>query len=1024
MANERKRRRKGHDEPVLNDHPSSTSSDICSICKVDFYSENDITCVQCDYCNTWYHTKCAGIPDSDVSNLPNLSNWFCHNCAGIPDHQPATALTACWGALKGQEIEEELLKAYSEIVSWRPNLFKLPKGSPGRSFVSEVDRLANAWANKSDLEQVAMLAIHIIGALLLQNPGRKSTPKENKAALTRRLDLWKRGSFSELLAEAREIQKRLSKIGSDNESISRGFSRLMFKGRVGSAMRLISKAQSAPLDVSPELIAALEAKHPPDGPLNRTHLFSSEPAPKFEHVIFDAIGGGDIKKAAKSTRGGCGPSGMTDDLWTRMLCSRAFAQEGDNLSNTLARVTRRLCTDLVDPSTISSLVACRLIGLNKNPGVRPIGVGEILRRIVGRTVTQFLKSDIIKAAGPLQLAAGQEGGCEAAIHAMNSYWEQDECEGILCADASNAFNSLNRKTSLVNIRFLCPEFSIFLIDIYRLPSKLFLYNGKYVMSREGTTQGDNAAAPFYSISLYPLMNDLSSIVEFQLFYADDGAGAGHIDNLKRWWDKLCERGPGYGYFPNGAKSILLVKPQHLSRAQEVFDGTGVVVTVEGVRYLGSPIGTPEFKATFVSEKVNEWCSQVELLSTIALCEPQCAYSGFSFGLSKKWLFLMRTTSEISTLFDHLEETISSSFLPALLGPNIPQHLRSVLSLPARDGGLGIHITPSQAEAEFCNSVQATAPLKELILEQRLSIDDERAGRFLSDSKKAKSEVVKRKRKIQSAEKESTRGTIPENERRLFDEISSRGASSWLTSLPLKEHGFVLNKQQFHDALLLRYNLPFQNIPLNCACGKPNSLEHCLSCALGGYVYMRHNNIRDLTANILLEAGCKDVEIEPQLLPISGETFNYRSTITENSARLDVSARGVWSPLDKVFTDIRVFNSLAPTNNRQSVDDTFRRHEREKILNYNDRVLQVEKATFTPLVFSTTGLMGPKAEVFYKRAATLLSKKTGHTYNDSIRYIRLRLCFCLLKTILISIRGYRGNCFTRFNSYDNDFNLII
>ena len=168
MANERKRRRKGHDEPVLNDHPSSTSSDICSICKVDFYSENDISCVQCDYCNTWYHTKCAGIPDSDVSNLPNLSNWFCHNCAGIPDHQPATALTACWGALKGQEIEEELLKAYSEIVSWRPNLFKLPKGSPGRSFVSEVDRLANAWANKSDLEQVAMLAIHIIGALLLK----------------------------------------------------------------------------------------------------------------------------------------------------------------------------------------------------------------------------------------------------------------------------------------------------------------------------------------------------------------------------------------------------------------------------------------------------------------------------------------------------------------------------------------------------------------------------------------------------------------------------------------------------------------------------------------------------------------------------------------------------------------------------------------------------------------------------------------------------------------------------------------
>ena len=983
-----------------------------------------IKCIECNKCNIWYHGACEGLTESDINNIPSDAPWYCHNCAGIPDFQRAQPLTASWGDLKGQQIEDELLKAYSEIVGWRPNMFKLPKGTSGRTFVSELDRLANAWVNKSDLEQVAILAIHTIGALLLQNPGKRSTAKGNKDALTRRLDLWKKGAFSELLSEAREIQKRLRKSGNSKESISRGFSRLMFNGRVGSAMRLVGKAQSEPLEVTPEMIAALESKHPPDGPLNRTHLFSSEPAPAFELVIFDAISGNDIKKAAKSTRGGCGPSGMTDDLWSRILCSRAFAREGDNLSNTLARVTRRLCTELIDPSTISSLVSCRLIGLNKNPGVRPIGVEEILRRIVGRTVTQFLKSDIINAAGPLQLAAGQEGGCEAAIHAMNNYWEGDECEGILCADASNAFNILNRKTALVNVRFLCPVFSIFLINIYRSPSKLFLYNGKFIMSREGTTQGDNAAAPFYSISLYPLMNDLSSIVEFQMFYADDGASAGSLVNLKRWWDKLCERGPGYGYFPNGAKSVLLVKPQHLRRAQEAFDGTGVVVTVDGVRYLGSPIGTADFKATFVSEKVDEWCRQVELLSAIALSEPQCAYSGYSMGLSKKWLFVMRTTSDIGNLFKPLEEVISNSFIPALLGPNLPQHLRSLLALPSRDGGLGIHITPSQAEAEFSNSTQATAPLKELILEQRLSIDDERAGRFISDSKEAKSDVVKKKRKIQSTEKECARSIIPENERRLFDEISSRGASSWLTALPLKEHGFVLNKQQFHDALLLRYNLPFQNTPLSCACGKVNTIEHCLSCALGGYVYMRHNNIRDLTANILLEAGCKDVEVEPQLLPISGETFNYRSTITENSARLDVSARGVWSPLDKVYTDIRVFNSLAPTNNRQSVDDTFRRHEREKILNYNDRVVQVEKATFMPLVFSTTGLMGPKAEVFYKRAATLLSNKTGHTYSDSIRYIRLRLSFCLLKTILISIRGYRGNCFTRFNSYDNDFNLII
>ena len=101
--------------------------------------------------------------------------------------------------------------------------------------------------------------------------------------------------------------------------------------------------------------------------------------------------------------------------------------------------------------------------------------------------------------------------------------------------------------------------------------------------------------------------------------------------------------------------------------------------------------------------------------------------------------------------------------------------------------------------------------------------------------------------------------------------------------------------------------------------------------------------------------------------------------------------------------------------------TIKRHEREKVLDYNERVLQ---ATFTPLVFSTTGVMGRQAEVFFKKVAKKLSDKTGHTYNDAIRYIRLRLSFSLLKTILIAIRGYRGNKWTHFCSKTNDFHLVI
>ena len=359
----------------------------------------------------------------------------------------------------------------------------------------------------------------------------------------------------------------------------------------------------------------------------------------------------------------------------------------------------------------------------------------------------------------------------------------------------------------------------------------------------------------------------------------------------------------------------------------------------------------------------------------------------------------------------------------MIGPDLPPNIRFLTSLPARDGGMGILIPTEQASIEFVNSSQATLPLKNLILEQTLLVSEKRSELLLWEAKGAKAAVLKLKRSAQYAEKQQAVSLLPSCEQRLFEEISSRGASSWLTALPLSEHGFVLNKQQFRDALLLRYNLPFEGIPSACACGKSNTLEHCLSCAIGGYVYLRHNNIRDLTANFLEEAGCKAVTIEPQLLPITGETFQFKSTITVNSARLDVSARNVWSDLDKVFTDIRVFNSLAPTNINQPLQNTIRRHEREKVLHYDARVVEVEKATFTPLVFSTTGVMGPRAEAFYKKLASLISGRTGHTYNDSVRYIRLRLSFSLLKTVLISIRGFRGNKWTRFCRLTNDINLI-
>ena len=119
--------------------------------------------------------------------------------------------------------------------------------------------------------------------------------------------------------------------------------------------------------------------------------------------------------------------------------------------------------------------------------------------------------------------------------------------------------------------------------------------------------------------------------------------------------------------------------------------------------------------------------------------------------------------------------------------------------------------------------------------------------------------------------------------------------------------------------------------------------------------------------------------EPPLLPLSGETFDLRSVNTAAEARLDISARGIWNTVDKTFFDVRVFHPGAASNKCKTIDKAFEKHEEEKKRTYNKRILEVEKATFTPLVFSTSGGMGNEAEKFHKRLASLLAQKRDTPY---------------------------------------------
>ena len=118
----------------------------------------------------------------------------------------------------------------------------------------------------------------------------------------------------------------------------------------------------------------------------------------------------------------------------------------------------------------------------------------------------------------------------------------------------------------------------------------------------------------------------------------------------------------------------------------------------------------------------------------------------------------------------------------------------------------------------------------------------------------------------------------------------KGSGAWLTALPIQALGYALNKQEFRDSLCLRYGWNIPNMPHFCGCGVRNSIDHTLTCKKGGYVAMRHNNLRDLNITFQNEV-CRDVVSEPRLLPLENEEV---SGAQADKAAPDIASRGLWS----------------------------------------------------------------------------------------------------------------------------------
>ena len=152
--------------------------------------------------------------------------------------------------------------------------------------------------------------------------------------------------------------------------------------------------------------------------------------------------------------------------------------------------------------------------------------------------------------------------------------------------------------------------------------------------------------------------------------------------------------------------------------------------------------------------------------------------------------------------------------------------------------------------------------------------------------------------------------------------------------------------------------------------------------------------------------CHNVQIEPKLQSLDGEILSSNSNTTDDDARLDIKANGLWgSRFNHTFFDKKSFNPHAKSCPK-TINYTYKYHESIKRNKYDERICETEHSSFNALVFACSGGAGPSASRVMKQLATKISEKRGEPYADTISYIRTKISFALLRSCVLCLRMSR------------------
>ena len=926
--------------------------------------------------------------------------------------------------LHGGIPDDSLWQGYHRrLVTLPPQLYTCPGKGAGKDFINLLcEEFLGVIERKWNSERPLVFCL----AMLQKKPGVTQSSDIQKC-LRHRLEEWKADKHKALVENTERLMQSAmstSQGGTTQEERLKKYNQLMLLGNPRAAVRYLTDREGGgvlephtPSGKDDQTVEeTLKSKHPETRKPGAEAFQQYDNLPELLNLDLNER---TVEKVARRLGGGAGLGGVNSTFLKQALLR--FGNASRRLRKTMASLAEWMANSYPPWAAYRALRMGRLIALDKCPGVRPVGIGEIWSRLIAKVVLVEAGPEAKATCGDDQLCAGLEAGIEGGIHAANQWWKEIELEennGFLLVDARNAFNEMSRAAMLWTVRHEWPSGARFVFNCYKRWAILGIRGQKgsflVIHSKEGVTQGDPLAMFAYGIGVLPLIRRLKRNYPglFQPWYADDAGAGGKFDDIKAMFEELQKIGPAFGYFPEPTKSILVVPPAMVERATEYFRDHHFKITT-GSRYLGGFIGSRSSCEEYVRKKVMSWETSVKDLSQAGEHYPQTTYAGLQKCLQNEWQFLHRVIPGIGDLFVPVEEALTKHFFPALAGKvDLSETPRELFALPVKFAGIAIPNPVTSAETNYKDSTLVCSHLIRALrgqevfnpskhMETRTAVihicKDRKADEYESKYTELSSEWdVLKKRTI-------TRG---------------KETGTWLTLQPTFVNGTELSSHEWRDSFLLRYSLSPLGLPLKCdGCGDDFSINHALKCKYGGLIILRHDEVTreliELGTMALRPAAVRD---EPLITTVPKQHLSQTNAPhsknnppvddpSNDGDRGDILFRGMWKNQHETIIDIRVTDTDANAYKHSNPYEVLRRQEKEKRKKYLRPCLE-QRRSFVPFVVSTDGLLGREAKNLLKQIALRISVKWEQPYSVVRGFVNARINIAILRATNLCIRGSR------------------